>query len=180
MCQLTFSKKIKIPSTVNLSYYNNCVQIVINGKIRQLPIQPPIQFSFDNEFIYLSLKKNAKKHKKYFFLYISLIQTYLRGSLQAFKIYLILKGIGFKVVLNNETLLFKLGYSHEIKRSIPIGITVTALDQTKLILSGSNWDHLTQFASQLKQLKKIDPYKGKGILLKNETILRKEGKKSKK
>lgn len=180
MCQITFSKKIKIPPTVQLLFQNDCLQILMHQKSRQLTIRPPIRFSTDNEFVYLNLLKKDKKYKKYLFLYSSLIQTYFRGSLQNFKIYLTLKGIGFKVQMNKETLLFKLGYSHEVKRLVPADISVTPLDATKLILSGSSWDHLTQFASQLKHLKKIDPYKGKGILLKNETILRKEGKKSKK
>lgn len=180
MCQLTFSKRIKIPPTVKLSYQNNDLQIIINNKTHQLQIRPPIQLFVDDQFIYLNLSKTAKKHKKYFFLYVSLIQTYLRGSVQAFKIYLVLKGIGFKVQVMRNSLLFKLGYSHEINHSIPSGITIIPLDPTKLILSGPDWGHLTQFASQLKKSKKIDPYKGKGILLKNETILRKEGKKSKK
>lgn len=180
MCQSVFLKKIKIPPQVMVSYQSNCLQISTGISQRQLMIQPAIHLSSDQHSLQLTLSKNQLKYKKYFFLYVSLIQNYFRGLTQPYKIHLFLKGIGFKISKRDQKLIFKLGYSHDIERKIPKNILVRIVDQNKLIIYGSQWDHLTQFASQLKQLKKIEPYKGKGILLKNETILRKEGKKSKK
>lgn len=180
MCTSVFLKKIKIPPQVVVSFQSSCLRISTDISQRQLMIQPAIHLSNTKDLLQLTLPKSELKYKKYFFLYVSLIRNYFRGLTQPFKIHLFLKGIGFKVAKKDQKLFFKLGYSHEIERDIPKNLSVRIVDQNKLIIYGAHWDQVTQFASQLKQLKKVEPYKGKGILLKNEKILRKEGKKSKK
>ena len=95
------------------------------------------------------------KYKKYLGLYNSLIKTHLKGITQKFKINLFLKGIGLKVQKIENDLIFKLGYSHDIRIIIPINIDVSVLNNTNLILYGFNWEQLTQFASNIKKLKKM-------------------------
>merc|ERR1712127_1111211 len=95
----------------------------------------------------------------------------LKGVSQKFKVHLILKGIGFKVSQIDKSLKFKLGFSHDISIEIPNDIEARIIDSNQIILYSSNWNKLTQFSHIIKRLKKVEPYKGKGILLKNETVL---------
>lgn len=156
--------------TLTLKVNENIFVKILNSRINK-----------KNKLIFLSLKKkNKKEFKKLLPLYISLINTYLKGVIQKFKINLYLKGIGFKVNKIENQLNLKLGFSHEINLFIPKNIKVLVINSNQIILYGSNWNELTQFAHNIKRYKKIEPYKGKGILLKNEKILRKEGKKNKK
>ena len=180
MCQKTLMKKIKLPKNITISYQNQTLILSAIHGTTYLPIQSNIQITNDTDYIYLTLTNEKTAHKKYLGLYNSLIKTHLKGITQKFKLHLILKGIGFKVQKLETTLIFKLGYSHEIQMDVPTDISVLVLTNNQLILYGFNWEQLTQFASNIKKLKLVEPYKGKGILLKNEKILRKEGKKNKK
>nr|YP_010394573.1 ribosomal protein L6 [Phytophthora podocarpi]DAZ88620.1 TPA_asm: ribosomal protein L6 [Phytophthora podocarpi]DAZ89049.1 TPA_asm: ribosomal protein L6 [Phytophthora podocarpi] len=120
-----------------------------------------------------------KKKKSILNLYNRLIKIKIKGILQDFKISLILKGIGFKAFIENNNLILKLGFSHNI--IIPIPSNIKIINQTNtLIFSSIDYIFLNQFVHYIKNHKKPEPYKGKGLLLKNEKILYKEGKKSKK
>lgn len=180
MCTTSGTKKIQIPKNVILTYDGNSLILSSTHGTTRVKGHSNIVITNDSEYIYLTVPKNLKLYKKYLGLYDSLIKTHLKGITQKFKVNLFLKGIGFKVQKLDQYLIFKLGYSHEIKTVIPQGIEVAIFNNTNIILYGFNWEHLTQFASNIKNLKKVEPYKGKGILLKNEQILRKEGKKNKK
>jgi len=90
-------------------------------------------------------------------------------------------GVGYRAFLvktdNNTLLQFKLGYSHDIYFKIPPSITVFCLKADKLFISGSLYEYVSQIASSIRSYKTPEPYKGKGILYENETIILKEGKK---
>ena len=136
---------------------------------------------------YFFLKKNKILLSYNFFyqkksilnLYNNLIQQKIKGLLQEFKIRLILKGIGFKAIIEKKKLILKLGFSHNILISIPPNITIRNQSNI-LIFSSIDYIFLSQFVHYIRKYKKPEPYKGKGLLLKTEKILLKEGKKSKK
>ena len=134
-----------------------------------------------NKNLNLNINKNnlilKSKYKNILNLFYSLILKKKKGVIQRLKLNLLLNGIGYKVKLNNEFLTFKLGYSHIINILIPKNIKVQILKSTVIILYSNDWCSLTKFVHSLKKLKKIDPYKGKGILFKDEIIIKKEGKK---
>nr|YP_010394925.1 ribosomal protein L6 [Phytophthora aleatoria]DAZ89362.1 TPA_asm: ribosomal protein L6 [Phytophthora aleatoria] len=123
---------------------------------------------------------NINKNKKSILnLYNKLIKIKIKGVLQGFKTNLLLKGIGFKAFIKNNNLILKLGYSHNI--IIPIPSNIKIINQTNILIFNSiDYIFLNQFVHYIRNYKKPEPYKGKGLLLKNEKILQKEGKKSKK
>ena len=176
------SKLIKIPKNVTVFIEKNTNEIFAssNHSTNKLKLNKNINIVKESGYIILQLLGNNKKNKKYLSLYASLLKTMLKGISQKFKLNLYLNGIGFKVNKIENRLIFKLGYSHDIVIDIPDGVDVSVVKMVQLLIYGSNWDKLTQFAHIIKRLKKVEPYKGKGILLKNEKILRKEGKKNKK
>jgi large subunit ribosomal protein L6 len=140
-----------------------------------------INIFIKNNIILLNFNDLYLKRKKKSFLnlYKSLIKLKIKGILQGFKLNLFLKGLGFKAFIENNILILKLGYSHSIDIIIPENIKI--INQTnKLIFTSNDWLFLTKYVHQIKNFKKPEPYKGKGLLLKNETIILKEGKKSKK
>ena len=92
-------------------------------------------------------------------------------------------GVGYKVNIikeNANTLLeFRLGFSHLIRINVPKYIYVFSTKFTELSLLGIDKNAVTQFAAQIRNLKKPDVYKGKGIRFKNEVLVLREGKKNK-
>ena len=113
-------------------------------------------------------------------LFEKLIKIKIKGILQGFKYNLFLKGVGFKVSLELDSFVFKLGYSHSILIKIPMNIKVICKKNNLITLNSIDFIKLTQFIFLIKSYKNPEPFKGKGILLKDEKIIRKEGKKSKK
>lgn len=137
--------------------------------------------------IYCFIKKNKllinyniiKNKKSILNLYNKLIKIKIKGVLRGFKISLFLKGIGFKAFIKNDNLILKLGFSHDMIISIPSNIKI--INQSNmLIFSSIDYIFLNQFVYYIKNHKQPEPYKGKGLLLKNEKFFQKEGKKSKK
>ena len=182
MCKNLNSKQIKIPKNVTILVDKDINEITLSGNYNttKLKLNKNINIIYDINYITLQTLNNKKENKKYLGLYISLLKKNLKGISQKFKLNLYLNGLGFKVNKINNSLVFKLGYSHDIIMDIPKGIEVSIVKMVQIIIYGSNWEKLTQYAHSIKRLKRVEPYKGKGILLKNEEILRKEGKKNKK
>jgi large subunit ribosomal protein L6 len=130
-----------------------------------------------NKLLFVSLINKDKK--KIIKLYLTLIKINIKGILKGFKEILIIKGLGFKFLIKNNKIFLKLGFSHNIIIIIPKKIKIITRNN-KIIFSSYNYIFLTQFIYYLRSFKKINKYKEKGLLLQNEKIVIKEGKKNKK
>lgn len=89
-----------------------------------------------------------------------------------------LNGVGFKMNLQGTTLVFALGFSHEVKFPLPIGITAK-IEANVLTISGADAAIVGKVAAEIRAMKKPEPYKGKGFRYTDETIRRKAGKAAK-
>ena len=115
--------------------------------------------------------------KSFFGLFKKIIENKIIGVTRGFLIYLKIIGIGYRASLNNNNLLLKLGYSHDILFEIPTSVKVFLLDPTVICLFGIDKNQITQIAAKIRDLRRPSAYKGKGIRLLNEKILLKQGKK---
>jgi large subunit ribosomal protein L6 len=131
--------------------------------------------------ISLNSKKNQLEllspSKSFFGLFKKLIENKIIGVSRGFLIYLKIVGIGYRASLQNDNLLLKLGYSHDIIYKIPSSIKLFLLDPTLICLFGIDKNQVTQIAAKIRKLRQPSAYKGKGIRLINEKILLKQGKK---
>ena len=107
----------------------------------------------------------------------SLINNAVIGSSTGYEKILELVGVGYRAVLKENQLNLQLGYSHDINFDIPEGIKITVEKQTTLKITGSDKQLVGVVVSKIKTLRKIEPYKGKGIREKGQYVLKKEGKK---
>ena len=130
----------------------------------------------NNEFQILPLKKD-KSSSIMWGTYRSLINNAILGVTKGHEKNLELNGVGFKVAQQGDILKFKLGFSHEASYKVPKGIGIKIEKQTKLNISGTDKALVSKTASEIKFLKPVEPYKGKGIKEKNQYVIRKEGKK---
>ena len=119
-------------------------------------------------------KLNIKKEKFLF----SVLKKKIVGQSIGYVVRLIFNGVGYRVEsLTDETIKIKLGFSHFIFIKLPHLIYAVSPKKTTLILKSENLFILKSFVAKLRQLGPVDCYKGKGILLKNEILSLKEGKK---
>lgn len=107
----------------------------------------------------------------------ALINNMVKGVSQGFSVRLEIVGVGFRAAVDKGILSMSLGYSHEIKYVIPAGIEIKAEKPTLIAISGADRQLVGQVAAELHRLRRVDPYKGKGVLYEGRKIRRKEGKK---
>ena len=122
-------------------------------------------------------KKIDQETKRLWGMKRSLINNAVIGSNTGYEKILELVGVGYRAALKGNQLNLQLGYSHDINFDIPDGIKIAVEKQTTLKISGSDKQQVGAVASKIKSLRKIEPYKGKGIREKGQYILKKEGKK---
>ncbi len=109
--------------------------------------------------------------------YASHVKNMVKGVNEGYTVKLILEGIGYKADVVGSSLNLALGFSHPVKVEIPAGLTVTS-EKGVVSVSGINKEVVTQFAAEVRSLKKPEPYKGKGFRYDGEVIKRKQGKKA--
>ena len=107
----------------------------------------------------------------------SLINNAVIGSSKGYEKTLELVGVGYRAALKGDKLNLQLGYSHDINFEIPQNIKIEVEKQVTLKIKGIDKQLVGVVASKIKTLRKIEPYKGKGIREKGQYILKKEGKK---
>ena len=112
-----------------------------------------------------------------FFTYRSLLNNAVQGVSSGHQKILDVTGVGFRANLKGESLNLQLGFSHDINFKIPKEIKITVEKQTVITITGIDKELVSKIASDIKALKPVEPYKGKGIKERNQFVLRKEGKK---
>ena len=131
-----------------------------------------------NEFQILPLEKKIDKKTSIMWgNYRSLINNAVTGVSIGHEKILQLTGVGFRANIKAENLNLQLGFSHDIDFKIPKSVKIIVEKQTIIKINGVDKELVSKIAADIKNLKPVEPYKGKGITEKGQFILRKEGKK---
>lgn len=170
---------ITIPGNVSVDY--NESEITIKGKFGTLQTNIPdiIGIKQDQSTLTVNLKNETKNLRSLHGLYRTLINNMVIGVSEQFKLTLILKGVGYRALVQNKEIILSLGFSHPVKINIPENISVEVERNTIINLKSCDKELLGLFASNIRAWRRPEPYKGKGILYQNEQILRKVGKSGK-
>ena len=170
---------IQIPNDVDINYTNS--EITVKGKFGNLGIKIPdsIEIMQNEDTINVSLKENTRSTRALHGLYRSLINNMILGVSKQFELTLILKGVGYRAAVQGNEISLNLGYSHPVKIEIPKTVTVEVVQNTTINIKSCDKELLGLFAANIRSWRRPEPYKGKGILYKNEEILRKAGKSGK-
>ena len=101
------------------------------------------------------------------------------GVSKQFEITLVMKGVGYRASVQGKELVLSLGFSHPVKIEIPKEISVDVVQNTTINIKSCDKELLGRFAANIRSWREPEPYKGKGILYKDEKIIRKAGKSGK-
>ena len=167
---------ILLPDNVNVDWSGS--EITIKGKFGMLQTKIPetIGIQQDNSVLKVSLKSEARNLRSLHGLYRTLIHNMVIGVSEQFQVTLILKGVGYRAAIQGKEMILSLGYSHPVKITIPDSISVEVVQNTTIHLKSCDKELLGLFASNVRAWRRPEPYKGKGILYKDEQIIRKAGK----
>lgn len=109
----------------------------------------------------------------------ALIRNMMTGVCEGFSKSLEIIGVGYRFNIKGDTLIISAGYSHPVEKQIPANLKVEAKGNNEITVSGIDKEIVGQFASEIRAVRKPEPYKGKGIRYVGEYVRRKEGKKAK-
>ena len=171
---------ITIPSGVDITI--NEGEVIVNGPKGRLSqnIGTEITALVQDGTLTVQRPTEQKRHKALHGLYRSLIYNMVRGVTEGYSCNLELVGVGYKAIAQGNVLELNLGYSHNIFLEVPSEIQVsaeTAKGKNPIVRLDSNDKQMIgQVAAKIKSLRKIEPYKGKGIRFVGEEIRRKAGK----
>ena len=170
---------IQIPKDVDVNYSGSCIKV--KGKFGTLETTIPeiIEVVQNENLLNLTLKEEIKSVKSLHGLYRTLINNMIIGVSEQFELTLVLKGVGYRAIVQGNELILNLGYSHQVKMEIPQSVKVEVVQNTTLNLKSCDKELLGLFASKIRSWRRPEPYKGKGILYKDEQIIRKAGKSGK-
>ena len=170
---------ITIPEKVKVAIAGNILNIEGPLGKRSLNIDLEV-FNLDikdGKEISIKPKKIDQNTKRLWGMNRSVINNAVIGSIKGYEKILELVGVGYRASIKGNQLNLQLGYSHDINFDIPEGIKIAVEKQTTLKISGFDKQLVGSIASKIKTLRKIEPYKGKGIREKGQYVLKKEGKK---
>lgn len=167
---------IPIPSQAKVEITHDTVSVSgPKGKLH-LQLQPGMMVKVGNDKIFITRSSDEKFHKALHGLVRSLLANMVQGVTRGFEKRLELSGLGFRAQVQGGTLTLNLGYSHPISYPIPLDVKIEAESPTSLIISGIDKQRVGQVAAQIRDFRKPEPYKGKGVKYANERIRRKAGK----
>ncbi len=106
----------------------------------------------------------------------SIVSNMIRGVTEGFSKDIQITGVGFRAAMKGTVLDLAVGYSHPIQYTVPEGVTVTVAENTKLKVEGTDKQMVGAVAADIKRFYPPEPYKGKGIRIVGESVVRKEGK----
>jgi len=107
----------------------------------------------------------------------ALVQNIVTGVKNGFSKKLLISGVGYRAAAQGSNLKLTLGFSHDVNYQVPDGIQVQTPQPTEIIVSGIDKQLVGQVAANIREYRKPEPYKGKGVRYEDEFVFRKEGKK---
>ena len=173
-------KNIDIPHESSIKVSGSNLTISGPKGTKTLNINDKIFSSKIDENTFQILPLNKKVDKKTSILwgtYRSLINNAVTGVSKGHEKILELNGVGFRANIKGEFLNLQIGFSHDVNFKIPKDIKITVEKQTVIKINGVDKELVSKIAADIKNLKPVEPYKGKGIKEKGQFVLRKEGKK---
>lgn len=167
---------VTVPAGVTVTVSNGVVAVKgPKGELKQ-EIGNNVKVEVKDGVVELAQANETKQANAFHGLYRNLIQNMVTGVSTGFTKVLVITGVGYRAEVQGKTLMMNLGFSNDIFVAIPEGLTVTTDAQGKLTVTGIDKQVVGEFCSQIRKLRKPEPYKGKGIRYEDEVIRRKVGK----
>jgi large subunit ribosomal protein L6 len=169
-------KPIPIPAGVTVKVGPDAVEVQgPKGKLRQA-LPPGIVFSTEDGALVAKLQRDDNELRKFHGLARSLVANAVNGVAEGFKKELDIVGVGYRAEVKGKQVHFALGYSHPIVFDIPNGIEIAIDKQTHIVVTGADRQVVGQVAANIRQMRKPDPYKQKGVRYTGEVLKKKVGK----
>jgi large subunit ribosomal protein L6 len=170
-------QQITVPTGTDVSVATDSVQVKGKGGTLVKQMHPAVKISVANGIASVEPANSSRLARALWGTYAAHLKNMIAGVNEPFLKKLDIQGIGYKAELQGKTLKLAIGFSHPVLVNIPEGLTV-AVEKNIVSVSGPDKEKVGQFAASVRELKKPEPYKGKGIRYEGEVVRQKQGKKA--
>ena len=170
-------KPVGLPAGVTASVSGQTIEVKGPKGTRTFKATDDVTLSVEDNAVKITPRGLSKRSRQQWGMSRTMIANMVTGVSTGFKKELEINGVGYRAQVQGNVLKLSLGYSHDVNFDIPSGVTVTAAKPTEIAVEGTDEQLVGQVAANIREWRKPEPYKGKGIKYKDEYIFRKEGKK---
>jgi large subunit ribosomal protein L6 len=170
-------KPVQIPSGVTVTLDGS--DLTVKGPKGELAMSfvSEVNVSHQDDKITVTPNGETKRARSMWGMQRTMISNLIEGVTNGYSKKLEINGVGYRAQMKGSSLGLQLGFSHDINFPVPDGIKIETPDQTTIVISGIDKQKVGQTAAKIREYRKPEPYKGKGIKYEGEYIFRKEGKK---
>ena len=170
-------RPIELPGGVSASVSGQSIEVKGPKGTRSFNATDDVDIAVDGNVVTVTPRGSSKRARQQWGMSRTQIANLVTGVSDGFKKELEINGVGYRAAVQGKVVKLSLGYSHDVDFDIPEGVTITAPKPTELVIEGIDQQVVGQVAANIREWRKPEPYKGKGIKYKDEYIFRKEGKK---
>ena len=170
-------KPVTLPSGVSASLSGQTIEVKGPKGTRSFSVTDDVAIAVDDDKVSVAPRGNSKRARQQWGMSRTMIANLVTGVSEGFKKELEITGVGYRAQMQGNVLKLNLGLSHDVDYKAPDGITIKAPKQTEIVVEGIDQQKVGQVAAEIREWRKPEPYKGKGIRYKGEFIFRKAGKK---
>lgn len=170
-------RAVAIPDGVTANIDNGTLSVKGPKGTLSMGMLEDIEYQIEDGAITVKPANASTRARSFWGMQRTLVANLVDGVTGGFTKVLEITGVGYRAQVQGKNLKLQLGYSHDVDIEVPEGIEVKTPDQTTVEISGNDKQAVGQFAAEVRQWRKPEPYKGKGIKYRGEYVFRKEGKK---
>ncbi len=170
-------KPIPVPPKVQVTTDNGTLTVKGPKETLSKNYHSSISMEVTPEGVVIAAKDTSRLANALTGTFAAHLKSMMQGVETPFKKVLILTGVGYRVELRGTDLVLTVGFSHPVILKVPEGLTTT-VNKNTITIEGADKEHVGQFAAEVRDVKRPEPYLGKGIAYEGEVIRRKQGKKA--
>ena len=170
-------KPVELPQGVTAEVKGQTIEVKGPKGTRSFTATDDVTLTIEEGSVTVTPRGTSKRARQQWGMTRSMVENLTVGVSEGFKKELEIQGVGYRANMQGKILKLSLGYSHEVNFEAPEGVTITSPKQTEIVVEGIDQQLVGQVAADIREWRRPEPYKGKGIRYKGEVVFRKEGKK---
>jgi len=170
-------KPVPLPQGVSAQITGQSVEVKGPKGTRSFHATDDVTLSLEDGAVKVTPRGTSKRAREQWGMVRSQVENLVTGVTTGFRKEMEIQGVGYRAAMVGTSLKLSLGFSHDVIFEVPAGVTVATPKQTEITVEGIDQQLVGQVAANIREWKKPEPYKGKGIRYKGEFVFRKEGKK---
>jgi large subunit ribosomal protein L6 len=170
-------KPVELPSGVEAKVAGQTIEVKGPKGTQSFTATDDVTITVDGNAVTVTPRGRSKRARQQWGMSRTMVANLVHGVTNTFKKELEIQGVGYRAQVQGKVLKLNLGYSHDVDFEIPEGITIQCPKPTEIVVEGHDAQVVGETAANIRDWRRPEPYKGKGIRYKGEYIFQKEGKK---